>query len=262
MLEANCKNFLGVKLFAIIYSALFLSVIPIQSQAEGIFKDCPNCPEMVIIPPGNFEMGSNKSEDQAPVHQVTISKAFAMGRTAVTQGQWNAIMGNNPSNFKSCGDDCPVENVSWNDAQLFIRELNARTGEQYRLPSEAEWEYACRAGARQEYCGSNDIGSVAWYTDNSGNIPHPSSQKTPNAWGLHDMSGNIWEWVEDNWHDNYNGAPADGSAWLGGSNRRVLRSGSWYLSPPYVRAAFRSSIEPSSREYGLGFRLARSLPKP
>lgn len=260
MLAAGYKNSAGPYLLSTICCALFFCAVPLHALADSIFKDCPDCPEMLIIPPGSFDMGSNKSSDQSPVHRVTIAHSFGMGKTKVTQGQWQAIMGNNPSVFKNCGDTCPVENVSWHDAREFIQKLNARTGEQYRLPSEAEWEYACRAGRQQAYCGSDDVDSVAWYVDNSGNIPHASARKKPNAWGLYDMSGNVWEWVEDSWHDDYNGAPVDGSVWQGNSARRVLRSGAWYLSPPYVRAAFRSSIEPISREYGLGFRLARSLP--
>ncbi|MES1980846.1 MAG: formylglycine-generating enzyme family protein [Pseudomonadota bacterium] len=259
------------QLFAIIIS-LALMAIPVQSQAANkidtvrpaasnrIFKDCPNCPEMVVVPPGSFEMGSNKGADESPVHRVTIDRAFALGKIKVTQGQWKEIMGNNPSDNQSCGDHCPVDNVSWSDAQEFIRKLNARTGKQYRLPSEAEWEYACRAGHHQEYCGGDNVDSVAWYAGNSGNAIHASAAKRANAWGLYDMSGNIWEWVEDSWHDSYHGAPADGSAWQGDGVRRVLRSGAWYLMPHYVRAASRSRVEPVSREYGLGFRVARTLP--
>jgi len=126
------------------------------SWADKTFRDCPDCPEMVIIPAGSFDMGSNNGEvNEKPVHRVTIAKPFAMGMTEVTQGQWKAVMGNNPSSFSNCGDTCPVEQVSWNDVQGFLQKLNAKTGKQYRLPSEAEWEYACRAEGKQEYCGSD-----------------------------------------------------------------------------------------------------------
>jgi formylglycine-generating enzyme required for sulfatase activity len=230
-----------------------------------VVKDCANCPEMVIIPPGSFEMGSNLgSEDRMPVHRVTISQSFAMGKTEITQGQWKAIMDDdNPSDFKKCGDDCPVEKVSWVETQNFIKKLNAKTGKQYRLPTEAEWEYACRARVRQEYCGSDNPDDVGWYADpldNPGEKSFAVGSKQANAFGLYDMSGNVREWVEDRWHDNYNGAPADGSAWLGDSTKRVLRGGSWKLGPRHSRTAVRGSAEPVRRDNDTGFRLVRVLP--
>ena len=222
---------------------------------------------MVSLPPGGFEMGANGGYDnERPVRRVTIGKAFAMGKTEVTQGQWKAVMGNNPSKFSNCGDNCPVENVSWNDAKEFIQKLNAKTGKQYRLPSEAEWEYACRAGSKQEYCGSDDINSVAWYgaysdpVGNSAKTTNPVATKQANAWGLYDMSGNVWEWVEDSYHDNYNGAPTDGSVWQGDGAKRVLRGGTWSFKPQNARAANRDRVVPAIRSYYSGFRLARTLP--
>ncbi len=147
-------------------------------EAGKTFKDCPTCGEMVEIPAGSFDMGSNNGEsDEKPVHRVTFSKPFAIGKTEVTQEQWYAVMGSDPSYFNGCGDTCPVEQVSWNDAQTFIKKLNAKTGKQYRLPTEAEWEYACRAGSQLEYCGSDNADNVSWNTLNSGgfffNTPHP-----------------------------------------------------------------------------------------
>jgi formylglycine-generating enzyme required for sulfatase activity len=231
-----------------------------QYEAGQVIKDCTSCPDMVVIPSGEFEMGSgNGSSDEKPIHSVSIN-AFALGKTEVTQGQWRAVMGSNPSNFSSCGDDCPVEEVSWNDAQTFIQKLNAKTGKQYRLPSEAEWEYACRAGGKHEYCGSDNVDSVAWYESNSGKSTHPVSRKQPNAFGVYDMSGNVWEWVEDSYHDSYNGAPTNGSVWQGDGAKRVLRGGSWYDRPQYARAANRYRVEPSGRNYSGGFRVARMLP--
>lgn len=236
----------------------------IATMAPGkIFKDCDDCPEMVVIPAGSFDMGSDNDPSEQPVHRVTLSRAFALGKTEVTQGQWKAIMGDNPSKFTACGDNCPVDQVSWNDAKAFIEKLNAKTGKQYRLPSEAEWEYACRAGTRQEYCGSDNPDSAGWYgalatpAGNSEKTTNPVATKAANAWGLHDMSGNVWEWVEDSYHDNYNGAPADGSAWQGDGALRVPRGGSWsYLQ----RAAKRGGSEPDFRYSTIGFRLARTLP--
>jgi len=227
-------------------------------------KDCPECPEMVEIPAGSFDMGSGKGEpDEQPVHRVTIPRPFAIGKTEVTHEQWRAVMGKNPSHFEGCGDTCPVEQVSWDEVQEYIRRLNARTGKHYRLPTEAEWEYACRAGSQQEYCGSDSADSVSWNDINSGsfffNTPHPVATKQANAFGLYDMSGNVWEWVQDTYHDSYNGAPVDGSAWEGGS-MRVLRGGSWGKNPKFSRAAARSKFASNYRDYSYGFRLARTLP--
>jgi formylglycine-generating enzyme required for sulfatase activity len=235
-------------------------VVAPAPNAGKTFNDYPDCPEMVVIPAGSFDMGGNMFDSEKPVHCVTISREFAMGKTQVTQGNWRAVMGNNPSRFSSCGDNCPVENVSWYDAQEFILRLNAKTGKQYRLPSEAEWEYACRAGGNQKYCGSDDIDSVAWYGNNSGDSTQSSGSKQANAWGLFDMSGNVWEWVEDSWHENYTGAPADGSIWQGDGTRRVLRGGSWFDIPQFLRAVNRFRYGPSSRSASIGFRLAMTLP--
>ena len=233
--------------------------------AGQIFKDCADCPEMVVIPAGSFEMGSGEDEpNEMPVHRVTISHAFAIGKTEVTQGLWKSIMDNNPSRFASCGDNCPVEQVSWNNVQDFIGRLNAKTGKQYRLPSEAEWEYACRAGGTHTYCGSDNLDDIGWYgglakpAGNSGKSTNPVAAKQPNAWGLYDMSGNVWEWVQDSYHDNYNGAPADGSAWQEeDSMMRVPRGGSWSYAQP---AAKRGGSESDYRFGTIGFRLARTLP--
>lgn len=234
---------------------------------EEIISDCPDCPQMTVIHAGSFDMGSNINDSEKPLHRVTIDKPFAIGKTEVTQGQWLAIMGSNPSVIKKCGDNCPVENVSWDDIQAFVQKLNVKTGKQYRLPSESEWEYACRAGGKQEYCGSDNIDTVSWYEGNrkAGVIisplrAHPVSTKQANAWGLFDMSGNVWEWVEDGYHPNYEGAPVDGSAWAGGDTKRVLRGGSWKDIQQGSRAAIRINLDPSAdRSFNIGFRLARVL---
>jgi formylglycine-generating enzyme required for sulfatase activity len=234
-------------------------------EAGKIFRDCADCPEMVEIPGGSFAMGSNSGEaDEKPVHSVTITQAFAIGKTEVTQEQWRVLMGNKPSYFLECGDTCPVEQVSWDDVQGYIKKLNAKTGKQYRLPTEAEWEYACRGGNQQEYCGSDNADGVSWNGYNSGSFlfktPHPVAGKQANGFGLYDMSGNVWEWVADNYHDSYNGAPADGSAWMGGGSLHVLRGGSWGYDQPSSRAAARSKFAANYRYYSYGFRLARTLP--
>ena len=235
-----------------------------SATAGKILKDCDDCPEMVVIPAGSFDMGSNNDPREMPVHRVTISQPFAMGKTEVTQGLWKAIMDDNPSKYIDCGDNCPVEQVSWKDTQEFIQKLNAKTGQQYRLPTEAEWEYSCRAGAQQEYCGSDNLDSVGWYgglatpAGNSGKSTNPVATKQANAWGLYDMSGNVWEWVEDSYHDSYNGAPTDGSAWQGEGELRMPRGGSWSYAQ---RAAKRSNgSSPGFRYSTIGLRLARTLP--
>jgi formylglycine-generating enzyme required for sulfatase activity len=223
-------------------------------QPGTTFKDCPDCPEMVVIPAGSFEMGGT-APDELPVHRVTL-RSFSMGKTEVTQGQWRALMGSNPSSFSNCGDNCPVEKVSWEDAEQFVSTLSAKTGKTYRLPSEAEWEYACRAGGRHEYCGSDSADSVGWY---SGKATNPVAGKQANAWGLHDMSGNVWEWTEDCWNRNYNNAPTDGIAWTSGDcSLRVVRGGSWFLNPQFLRSAFRGRNSTAGRGNGSGFRVART----
>jgi formylglycine-generating enzyme required for sulfatase activity len=188
--------------------------------------------------------------------------SFWLGRTEITQEQWMAVMGGNPSKFLDC-DDCPVENVSWNDVQEYLRRLNAKTGKEYRLPSEAEWEYACRAGSPGIYCGGNDIDRIAWTDSEGGSAsqPHTVAQKQPNAFGLHDMCGNVWEWVQDCWNAGYAGAPTDGSAWTTGDcSRRGLRGGSWGFEPSDSRATSRFKNKAGLRNFYLGFRVAHSRP--
>ena len=215
------------------------------------FRDCPTCPEMVVIPAGSFDRSGQT---------VRLASPFALGKTPVTQAQWRAVMGNNPSHFSGC-DDCPVETVSWSDAQAYVRKLSEQTGQRYRLPSEAEWEYACRAGGTHRYCGSDNVDAVAWYKDNSGGKTHPVGRKQANAFGLFDMSGNVWESTEDCLNDSYAGAPTDGSAWLSGNcSGRALRGGSWSNPPGIVRAAYRGSYTTSIRVRNIGFRVARMLP--
>ena len=214
-------------------------------------RDCNDCPEMIEIPAGSFEMG-----EAGRTHHVTFSKPFALGKYEVTQAQWQAVMGKNPSYFKNCGGNCPVEQVSWDDIQQFIKKLNQKTGKRYRLPSESEWEYACRAGGRNEYCGSDDPGSVSW---NGGDKTHPVGRKQANAFGLHDMSGNVWEWLQDTWHESYKGAPANGAAWGGNTSYHVLRGGAWFSRQEDVNAVHRGRSIPPIADSGFGFRLAKTL---
>jgi formylglycine-generating enzyme required for sulfatase activity len=173
---------------------------------------------------------------------------YEIGKYEVTQGEWKAVMGSPPPElyFKNCGETCPVESVSWNDIQVFLQKLNALTGKAYRLPTESEWQTACLAGKQTEYCGGNDANAVAWYSDNSGNKTHPVGQKQPNAYGLYDMSGNVWEWMQDKYDNEH--------------DYRVLRGGSWFDDSRILRAAFRYFNVPSLRGNNIGFRLARTLP--
>lgn len=161
--------------------------------------------QFALISAGTFQMGSRSGlPHERPVHTVTLTRSFYMQRTEVTQGQWLEIMGTNPSNFSSCGDTCPVERVSWNDIQQFLTALNARyPGRNYRLPTEAEWEYAARAGTTGDYGGTGILDDMGWYSGNSGSRAHPVAGKLPNAWGLHDMHGNVWEWVQDWYSSSY-----------------------------------------------------------
>ncbi len=219
--------------------------------------------KFVLIQTGEFMMGSDEYNREKPVHKVTISKPFYLGIYPVTQKEWKAIMEDNPSYFK--GDNLPVEQVSWNDVQEFIKKLNEKEGaNKYRLPTEAEWEYAARAGTTTRYSFGDDesnLGDYAWYISNSGRKTHEVGQKKSNPWGLYDMHGNVWEWVQDNWHvdDNYNSAPTDGSAWESSGSFIVFRGGGWYGDAGDSRSAFRGINGAGDRISYLGFRLMRIL---
>jgi formylglycine-generating enzyme required for sulfatase activity len=221
--------------------------------------------EFALIPAGEFNMGSPSNEAgrldwEGPVHHVKIGNALYMGKYDVTQKQWRDVMRNNPSTFK--GDNLPVVNISWNDVQDFIKKLNEKEGgNKYRLPTEAEWEYAARAGTTTSYFFGDDesmLGDYAWYGANSGSKIHDVGQKKPNPWGLYDMYGNVWEWVQDTWHENYNGAPIDGSSWESeGGFFRVNRGGSWNCGTEHCRSARRTFHKQDINVNYLGFRLLR-----
>ena len=217
--------------------------------------------EFVRIPAGEFRMGSTSSEtfsNEQPVTQVRISRGFDLGKYEVTQGQWEAVMGRNPSFFDACGLDCPVEEVSWEDAQEFIGRLNAMDGAgTYRLPTEAEWEYTARAGTTGDRYGNLD--AIAWHDDNSGLSPHPVGQKAPNAFGLHDMLGNVWEWVVD-WAGGYPGGTVTDPRGPGSGSYRVDRGGGWDYHASHCRSSIRLIVTPGDRGNYLGFRLLRTVP--
>ena len=229
-----------------IFVILWLMVCVPKALAEvgmepgKTFRDCPECPEMVVMPAGSFFMGSNvsMSSNESPARKVTIKRPFAMGKTEVTQGEWRALMGNNTMSFAAnCGEDCPAHNISWEDAQDYIRKLNQKTGKQYRLPSEAEWEYAAvtREVAADNSCYGSDDPFCAYRDDTILKVMKPVGKGQPNRYGLYDMQGNVWEWVEDCWNDNFASAPTDERAWKSGDcSQRVKRGGTRinnYFSP-------------------------------
>ncbi len=207
--------------------------------------------KLMGVPAGSFQMGDSSN---GPIHTVTLSQGFYMGRTEVTQAQWVAVMGSNPSYFKNC-DNCPVEQVSWDDVQEFIRKLNAKGEGVYRLPTEAEWEYAARAGTTGDFAGNLD--SMAWYSANAGNKTHEVATKQANAWGLYDMHGNVWEWVQD-WYGSYPSGSATNPTGATSGSDRVNRGGGWSDDAGLARSAFRYHYTPSIRYYDLGFRVVRN----
>ena len=228
---------------------------------------------MILIPAGEFLMGSPDSDKDAfdgehPQHRVRITKPFYLGKYPVTQEQWQAVMGNNPSYFK--GPKNPVEQVSWDDCQEFLKKLNAKLGSlhpgnlpegagEFRLPTEAQWEYACRAGSTTRYCFGDDestLGDYAWYNANSGSTTHPVGEKKPNAWGLCDMHGNVWQWCRD-WYGGYADSGTDDPTGPATGSYRVLRGGGWSGGAGFCRSAGRGGYSPVIRCRDLGFRVSR-----
>jgi len=249
------------------------------SSSGGAFTDATTGMEFVSVKGGCYEMGDTLGDggaDEKPVHEVCVD-GFSMGKYEVTQGQWQAIMGSNPSYFKDCGGNCPVEQVSWNDIQDFISRLNSRSGKRYRLPTEAEWEYAAREGGKKVRFGtgldriSSDKANFDARTDYKQAYSDVGEYRSktvsvgsfrPNALGLYDMAGNVWEWCQDWYGDKYyanisrnNPQGPDSGTY------RVLRGGSWYIAPGDVRAANRSGNIPGTRFYGGGFRLVHPAPR-
>ena len=217
---------------------------------------------MKYVSGGTFTMGAtsemeNPSDDEKPTHQVTLS-SYYIGETEVTQALWKAVMGSNPSHFK--GDDLPVEKVSWNDCQTFINKLNALTGKRFRLPTEAEWEFAARGGNQSRhtpYSGSSRIDDVAWYNGNSGREMHPVKTQRPNELAIYDMSGNVYEWCQD-WYGSYSSYAQTNPTGAGSGSGRVFRGGSWYSSPEDCRSSCRFFYAPGGSGDELGLRLVLS----
>ena len=229
-------------------------IIPVK---DGISID------MIRVEAGTFTMGATTEmkdpwDDEKPTHQVTLTNDYYIGKYEVTQALWKAVMGKNPSNFK--GDNLPVEEVSWNDCQKFISKLNSITGKTFRLPTEAEWEYAARGGKKSrgyQYSGSNNLSDVAWYTDNSGSKTHTVGSKQANELGIYDMSGNVYEWCQD-WKGSYSSSSQVNPTGDNSGSRRVFRGGGWSITARICRSSCRLSITPGYRDCNLGLRLVLS----
>ncbi|MDX2495894.1 MAG: formylglycine-generating enzyme family protein [Desulfuromusa sp.] len=233
----------------------------VTSVSTGVdFTEPTNGAAFVFVRGGCFQMGSNDGDsDEKPVHKVCVND-YHISKYEITQAQYQKITDSNPSRFK--GDDHPIKFVSWDDAQSYILQLNTRSGKSYRLPTEAEWEYAARSGGKNEkYAGGNNVDAVAWYAGNSGGKTHPVGQKQPNGLGLYDMSGNVWEWCKDRPDSSYYGKsprnnPQGSSTGTGLNNSyRVTRGGSWCSVPWSLRSTRRSWSRSGDRNCYLGFRL-------
>lgn len=233
-------------------------------QPGEVFCDGPDYPQMVVIPSGSFLMGdsSNNEGYEYPQRKVTLNYTFAVGKFPITQREWVALMGNNVSYHTKLGLDCPMDNLCWDNTQEYLERLRARTGQNYRLLTEAEWEYACRAGATSRFSFGDDeslLGDYAWFQHNSGGVTHPVGQKRANAWGLHDMHGNVMEWVEDWFLRNYKKVPTDGSAPPKGDRYKMMRGGSALQPALFLAAGYREPFIAVSYDYIRGFRVALSL---
>ena len=227
----------------------------VDDETSEMIKDVENITvngvsfDMIKVEGGTYRMGSTVIDVEMPIHDETVA-TFQIGKTEVTQELWEAVMGTNPSNFKGEAN-LPVENVSWTDCNTFIAKLNELTGKNFRLPTEAEWEYAARGGNKSQrytYSGSYTLGDVAWYKDNASSKTHPVAQKQPNELGIYDMSGNVFEWTSDKYSTDYSQPRT--------SSNRVLRGGSWYYIAVYARVAYRHDYSESTTNGYLGLRLA------
>jgi sulfatase modifying factor 1 len=238
------------------------SPAPAAKSALGEYRETATGMEFVLVKGGCYQMGATFGDGRTgdkPLHEVCVGD-FYLGKYEVTQAQWRTIMGNNPSYFKNCGDYCPVEQVSWNDAQEFIFRLNQKSSEKFRLSTEAEWEYAAQNGGRREWWAGTDneveLEAYAWFEKNSASTTHPVGQKKPNGLGLYDISGNVWEWCED-WYDKdyYHRTPKHNPRGPSSGSTRVLRGGSWLYDAGFARTTKRLWDDPGTRNFYVGFRL-------
>ncbi|MDQ1252851.1 MAG: hypothetical protein QG646_1993, partial [Euryarchaeota archaeon] len=254
MILSPKRKLLRILAVLVIFAAILIISGCVENKSKELPKNYTNSlgMEFVLIPAGEYQMGSPSYsgklfDTDSPVHNVTIQKPFYMSKYEVTQKEWTEIAPYNPSQFK--GDNLPVENVSWPEIRSYILKLNlkekVKDSEKYRLPTEAEWEYACRAGTTTRFSfgdENKDLDEYGWSANNSNDTTHPVGLKYPNQWGLYDMHGNVWELTQDSWHDRYNGAPSDGSAWLDkNATKFVGRGGSWLDGPNLCASSFRGS---------------------
>jgi formylglycine-generating enzyme required for sulfatase activity len=249
---------LTTRQFTVILFIICFASVP-TSQAKGLAG------KLIHVKGGCFQMGDIFAEgdsDERPTHKVCLDN-FSIGKYEVTQGQWQAIMGNNPSHFKK-GNNYPVEMVSWQDTQKFIRKLNKKTKRHFRLPTEAEWEYAARSGGKQElYSGGNRVDPLAWFERNSKAHTHPVGKKSPNHLGIYDMSGNVWEWVNDLYTNNYyQSSPERNPQGPDQGLGRIFRGGCWEARPRHLSTTYRYWFSPRNKVMYLGFRLAEGVSAP
>ena len=273
LIDAACAGTLVATLLAV----LLWPASPALGQQPGaipdageVLRDCPDCGELVVVPTGDFDMGANDVPYEKPVHKVTIAKPFAIGRREVTFDEWDACV--SEGGCKYSPDDRgwgrgkrPVIDVSWDDAQAFVTWLSRRTTKRYRLPTEAEWEYAARAGTPTNFPWGRDAGANNANCEDCSPTPTrrtvPVGSLRPNGFGLYDTSGNVAEWVQDCWNDTYRNAPKDGSAWATGQcGQRVLRGGSFASRSNQIRSSSRFRYDHDVRYYANGFRVVRELP--
>ncbi len=256
----------------VILIAALLGANTAYAQSATTFKDCDTCPELAIIPAGSFIMGTDsRHKYEKPPHPVTIPKSFAMGVYEISFDEWQVCFDAGfcgeemPDDHKWGEGKRPIINITWWDAKKYLAWLSDTTGQLYRLPTEAEWEYAARAGTETEYWWGDEIGKKTANCRNCdikvSHETHPVDSFKPNPWGLYNVHGNVWEWTEDCWNKTYDGAPQNGSAWLEGDCRqRVMRSGSWYYFSKNLRSSWRAKNHAKVKSYGIGFRVVRELP--
>ena len=278
-------------IFRTVFLIFALMVTSVSNSGDHLtagteFQDCDECPIMVVLPAGSYMMGSPESEEgredhEGPRHLVTFDKPFAMGKFEVTFGEWDACVNGGGCAGHQAKDrwgrgQQPVNHISWDEAHLFTKWISEKTGKEYRLPSESEWEYAARAGTTTPFSTGETIstdqanyeGEYAYGPGKVGEYREktlPVGSFPPNQFGLHDMHGNVWEWIEDCYHPTYEGAPDHGRAWISrvdtACDRAVIRGGSWHFGPNFARSAYRSNDFGHHRNYNLyiGFRVARTL---
>jgi len=253
--KTRIKKYLALAACLLLLAGRLAGAEEITSPATGMV--------LVKIPAGCFQMGGAEEDNEQPVHQVCLDE-FYLGKYEVMQKEWRAVMDSNPSLFMGSGR-LPVDNISWEEAREFVRRLNARDNTlHYRLPTEAEWEYAARAGtAHEHYWNDADPGKFAWYDENAGDKTHPVGEKQANAFGLHDMAGNLWEWVADWYGENYYGdSPKKNPQGPETGDTKVLRGGSWFYDDFALRSALRESNRPGTKYNYFGLRVAADPPKP